>query len=125
MIVDLPLPLEGLAEPVDLASIPLPETPSKLTIVEHDRRYPTQAGLVEGIVHIDEHAPGARNHDPVRTTVQCAVCLRTATGKGAWWVIVVSRWNHGRSDDEMTRQPTPYKRCPDCRAAGRHPEDAS
>ena len=121
MIVDEPLPLEGLPdEQYDFASIPLPEKRSELTILEHDRRYPTPAGRAKDVLYaeVDPHGRG------VRCTVQCAVCLRTATGHSAWWVVVQKHWNHAPDENGATRQPTPYKRCPDCQAAERHPEES-
>lgn len=96
---------------MNLAGIPLPDGGTDITIREHDRAYPTIPGKVSGIVYVDGRV----------TTVQCAVCLRTATGHKPFWPIVNRRWNHA-PDDEGTRAPTPYKRCPDCRAAGLHPE---
>ena len=122
MIVDEPLPLEGLPdEQRDFAGIPLPEKRSELTVLEHDRHYATPPGRATDVLHAD-HGPDGRG---VKCTVQCAACLRTATGHSAWWVIVQNRWNHTPDENGATRQPTKYKRCPDCQAAERHPGDAS
>lgn len=80
-----------------------------LTIRSHEAPLPTLPGKVEGIVGTWGRV----------TTVQCAACLRTATGSTP--AQVVRTWNHAPSEGE-SREPTPYKRCPDCRAAGLHPE---
>lgn len=107
---------------MNLADIPLPEKQSGLTILEHDQAYPTMPGKAAGVVHMEQRDERGEHKRSCPTTVQCAACLRTATGHTPWWVIVVSHWNHANDPDGETRQPTPYKRCPDCRAAARHPE---
>lgn len=112
----------GQADALDvatLAAIPLPEKRCEVTIRSHTQAYPTAPGCVSGIV---EHV--ARGG---RTTVQCAVCLRTATGHRVADPIIHAGWNHTSDDYDTLRgplsQPTPYKRCPDCRAARRHPQE--
>lgn len=103
---------------MDLSTIPLPESSCDVTVVSHMRAYPTAPGCAAGIV---EHV------DRGRTTVQCAVCLRTATGRRVADPVVHAGWNHTSDDYDALRgplsQPTPYKRCPDCRAARRHPAE--
>lgn len=109
-------PLDLDVQPAcDLATIRPPEkgrpaSEPNVTIREHGHRHPTLPGKATDIVHVDGRV----------TTVQCAACLRTATGRTPWWVIVANQWNHAPGDGE-SRTPTPYKRCPDCRTAGRHP----
>lgn len=80
-----------------------------LVIREHPGPLPTVEGCASGIV--------AR--DGASLTAQCSVCHRTATGARAVDVIVVGRWKF--SPDDGVNGWTEYRRCPDCRAAGRHP----
>ena len=57
---------------MDLFTIPIPQKRCDVTVESHTQAYPTVPGCTSGIVeHIDDG----------RTTVQCAVCLRTATGQ--------------------------------------------
>lgn len=97
------------------ATARLPDRPSKVFVMEHDRHYPTMPGKATDVVHMDGR----------QITVQCAVCLRTATGHTPWWVIVVHHWNHAPDKGTALGAATPYKRCPDCRDAKRHPQEAS
>lgn len=92
---------------------PLPASQFGLTILEQDRLLPTLPGKAKNIVHVDGRV----------TTVQCVVCLRTATGYKPAAVIMLGHWNH--EPDEGVPGHTPYKRCPDCRAAKAHPEATS
>lgn len=102
---------------MDLSTVPLPERRGAVTVASHTRAYPTVPGCTSGIV---EHVNGGR------TTVQCAVCLRTATGHRVQAPIVHAGWNHTGDDYDPywgpQNPPTPYKRCPDCRDARKHPE---
>lgn len=103
---------------MDLSTIPLPEGRTAVTVVSHMRAFPDAPGSAPGVV---ERGPDRR------TTVQCAVCLRTATGATPAAPIIHAGWNHTSDDYDALRgpksPPTPYKRCPDCRAAHRHPAE--
>lgn len=100
---------------VDLSSIPLPDRRTDVTIVEHDELLPTWPGYAPGIVYAD---------DSGRTTVQCAVCLRTATGSRPSAPIIHAGWHHEQDTLPGERDSVPgylpYKRCRDCRSARRH-----
>ena len=102
---------------MDLSTIPLPERRCEVTVMSHTQTYPTVPGCTSGIV---EHVDGGR------TTVQCAVRLRTATGQRVSDPIVHAGWNHAGDDYDVLMGPrnpaTPYKRCPDCQTARKHPE---
>ncbi|MFC0673519.1 hypothetical protein [Brachybacterium hainanense] len=102
---------------MDLSTIPVPEKTCTVTVVSHTQAYPTVPGCTSGIV---EYSEG-------RATVQCAVCLRTATGRRVHDPIVHAHWDHAGDDYDVLTGPrnphTPYKRCPDCKAARRHPPE--
>ena len=101
---------------MDLSTIPLPEKSWDVTVVSHLRAYPDAPGCVSGVVHVGETDPRTRQ---APHTVQCSVCLRTATGASAAAPIIHAGWNF--TPDEGERGATDYRRCPDCRAARRHP----
>ena len=101
---------------MDLSTIPLPEGRTAVTVVSHMRAYPDAPGRVSGVVHVGEANPRTRQ---APHTVQCSVCLRTATGASAAAPIIHAAWNFTPDDGE--RGATDYRRCPDCRAARRHP----
>ena len=103
---------------MDLSTIPLPEGRTAVTVVSHTRVYPTVPGCVTGVVHVGETDPRTRQ---APHTVQCSVCLRTATGASAAAPIIHAGWNF--TPDEGERGATDYRRCPDCRAARRHPAE--
>ena len=69
---------------------------------------PTLAGRVSGVV----------GHHLRDWTVQCQVCQGTATGH----LIFVVNWANF-TPDEGHRGTTRYRRCIDCRKAGKHPEE--
>lgn len=81
-----------------------------LTFAQWDRPLPTVPGCTAGVVY---RAPDA-------CTTQCAVCFTCATGKA----IFATGWACFADDGEGKR-PLPYRRCPACRTARRHPEVAS
>ena len=101
---------------MDLSTIPLPEGRTAVTVMSHMRAYPDAPGRVSGVVHVGEANPRTRQ---APHTVQCSVCLRTATGASAAAPIIHAAWNFTPDDGE--RGATDYRRCPDCRAARRHP----
>lgn len=92
-----------------LAGIPLPTPPDWVTVRSHERPYPDHPGMTTGVVHCEGR----------RTTVQCSVCWRTATGATPWHVVVFAHWNF--EPDEGESGHTKHRRCPRCREARRHP----
>lgn len=80
-------------------------------IMSHPGPLPTMPGMNAGIVACDE-GPFASG------TVQCAVCWRTFTDLLVLALDAVCY----RPDAEGEDRP-PYRRCPDCRAAHRHPPE--
>lgn len=66
---------------------------------------PTVAGYSPGVVGIDGS----------RTTTQCQVCHRTATGETFWAVKAINF-----APDEGEAGHLTYRRCQDCQAARRH-----
>ncbi|WP_140398420.1 hypothetical protein [Brachybacterium massiliense] len=96
---------------MDLSTIPMPESRAGLTITTHTEALPTAPSWATGIVHADRSG---------RTTAQCSVCLRTATGT-AFAVVLVGHWDFSPDPDESGH--TAYRRCPECRAAHRHPAE--
>lgn len=100
------------------SEFPVPARRGQIIIGEHGALLPTVPGMVSGIV--DDQSPDAG------VTVQCAVCLRTATGRDPGSVVVIGGW-HFENDTEPGQRwplpgPTRHRRCPDCRRARRHPE---
>lgn len=92
-----------------------------MTITPSPSPLPTIPGKVTGIV---EYTDGGH------VTVQCSVChhLNTAgPGPGgttaAFQLVVIDQWNF--APDEGVPGHTTYRRCPDCRAARLHPEEAT
>lgn len=96
-----------------LSRIPLPYLRGGITIREHDTVYPDAPGCTTGFVYRDEG----------RCTVQCAVCLRTATARDPLTLVILGHWNFAPDNDDEyhTYRHTTYRRCPDCRAKKRHP----
>lgn len=88
-----------------------------LTVVGQERLLPTVSGMAPGVVHTEDGGRGL--------TVQCSVCLRTATGPTPGDVIVIGGWHFENDTEPGRRWPLPghatYRRCPDCRAARQHP----
>lgn len=99
------------------ADIPLPDRRTDVTIREQSRLWPNHPGYTTGVVHADESG---------RTTVQCAVCLRTATGSYPGAPIIHAGWNFtsdtAPGEDWPEPGHTPYRRCSDCRRQRLHPQ---
>lgn len=96
---------------MDLSTIPAPEGRAEMTVLSHTRAYPTAHTWAPGIVHAE---PGGV------MTAQCSVCFRTATGT-AFGVVLLGHWDF--SPDPGETGHVKYRRCPDCRAASRHPAE--
>ena len=100
---------------MNLATIPLPTDKLDVTITPQTRTLPNAPGWCTGVVHATKD----------RVTVQCAVCLRTATARTFFITAAIAGWNHAH--DKAPGQELPprgaldYRRCPDCRTAHRHP----
>ena len=80
------------------------------------------------IEHYDHPLPGSGDGPGVveytkgkSITVQCSVCLRTATARDPHKVVVIEAWNFAPDADKGGY--TLYRRCPDCRDARKHPID--
>ena len=92
----------------------------KATWEDYDGPLPTLPGCTDGI--IEQFPCGGR----LMATVQCSACYRTVTDL---LIVAVSEVNFGRgyeipgSGGRWSEPGTlPYRRCRDCRTAGRHPE---
>lgn len=84
---------------------------SRPLIESHPGPLPTAPGMNAGII--------ARGEGPhARGTVQCAVCWRTWTD-----VLVLALDAVCYQADVKGEDRPPYRRCPDCRAAHRHPPE--
>ena len=83
---------------------------------------------VELLPTVAGKSPGVVWHAPPLVTVQCAVCMRTATGK----TIFAVNWANFAPDGaegerhglhERGGPPLSYRRCLECQAAKRHPNN--
>ncbi|WP_152353287.1 hypothetical protein [Brachybacterium subflavum] len=100
-----------------LARIPLPFKRFDLTVREHSEQFPVSPTWAPGIVHVE-----IDGHRLItRMTVQCSVCLRTATGRSATACVILGGWDFHPDPGELGH--TNHRRCPDCRSASRHPAE--
>ena len=83
--------------------------PRGLTIEHYDHPLPSSGG-----------GPGVVEYTKGKSiTVQCSVCLRTATARDPHKVVVIEAWNF--EPDSGENGHTLHRRCPDCRDARKHP----